>query len=260
MKKVFKFLLAFSLAFSLTACKQEEKVKVGITWAMEAEDAKEDEDIQAYVEAIKKSGGEPVLMKQATDKESALKAIEEVDCIVLAGGEDINPSLYNEEPHEKLEDVNDERDLSDSLIIEAAIEKDMPLLGTCRGMQILNVVCGGTLYQDLPSEYEIDIIHRDPELYDFTYHDITVEDGNILADAMKDGAGVYNVNSWHHQGIKDLGNDLKVVAMSDDGMIEGIVYTKATYIYAVQFHPEWHIVEETLDCTSMFKALMEASK
>ncbi|MCF0115859.1 MAG: gamma-glutamyl-gamma-aminobutyrate hydrolase family protein [Erysipelotrichaceae bacterium] len=238
----------------------EDKVKVGISWAMDEKDAAEDEDIQAYVEAISVSGGEPVYMLQVTDRESALKALELVDCVVMAGGEDINPSMYGEEMNENCEEPYDERDTSDYWLLKTAMEENVPVLATCRGLQMLNVVCGGTLYQDLFTEYDTEINHRDPELEDFTYHTITVEKDTLLYTAMGADTESYEVNSWHHQGIKDLGEGLSVVAVGEDGMIEGVEYKDSKYVVGVQFHPEWHIVEDTLDCVPMFTALMEASK
>lgn len=236
-----------------------ETVKVGISWAMDEESAKEDEDIQAYVEAITVSGGEPVYMMQVTDRESALEALEEVDCVVMAGGEDINPEMYGEKMTENCEEPNDVRDQSDYWLLKTAIEEDVPVLATCRGMQMLNTVQGGTLYQDLFTEYDTDIDHRDPELIDFTYHTITVEKDSLLYDVMGQDTDTYEVNSWHHQGIKDLGEGLTVVARAEDGMIEGIVLDGSTFVLGVQFHPEWHIVEDTLDCVPVFQALMDAA-
>lgn len=260
MKKILNLFLVMLLATTLlTGCtKKEETIKVGISWAMAYEDAMEDEDINAYIDAVKATGGEPVYLEQATDLESAKENLEKVDCIIMAGGEDINPEMYGEEMSENCEEPYDERDTSDYNYIKAAIELDMPLLGTCRGMQMLNVVLGGSLYQDLFTEYDTDINHRDPELIDFTYHNIEVEEDSFLYQAMKQKE--LEVNSWHHQGIKDLGKDLKVVALADDGMIEAIQYTGASYIYGVQFHPEWHIVEKTLDCAPIFEALYNACR
>ena len=274
MKRDFKLLIVLSLVFTLFGCtpkqvetakenktneQTSEKVKVGISWAMPEEDAETDEDIQAYVEAILTSGGEPVYLEQATDLESAKANLANVKCLVMAGGEDINPQMYGEEMIAECEEPNDERDTSDYWYIKAAMELDKPTLATCRGMQMLNVVCGGTLYQDLFTQYDTEINHRDPELEDFTYHKITVKENTILSDAMG-ACGEYTVNSWHHQGIKDVGEGLTVIAVAEDGMIEGLVYDNASYIYGVQFHPEWHIVEDTLDCVHVFEALMDVSK
>ncbi len=237
-----------------------DKVRVGISWAMDDESAAEDEDIQTYIQAVEISGGEPVYLEQVTDKESALEVLDTVDCIVMAGGEDVNPKMYGEEMHEKCEEPNDVRDTSDYWLLKTAIELDMPVLATCRGMQMLNTIQGGTVYQDLFTEYDTDINHRDPELIDFTYHPITVEKDSLLYEAMGGKETEFEVNSWHHQGIKELGDDLTVVAKAPDGMIEGVVLEGKKFVLGVQFHPEWHTVDKTLDCTSVFKSLMEATK
>lgn len=266
MKRLLSILLMLMMLVTMTGCAKEpaapsepDLIKVGISWAMSEDDAKEDEDINAYVDAIKASGGEPVYMVQVSDMDSAKEALKSIDCLVMAGGEDINPALYDEEMSDACEEPFDERDTSDYWLLKAAIELDMPVLATCRGMQMLNVVCGGTLYQDLFTEYDTEINHRDPELEDFTYHMISVEAGTLLADAMPEGYGAYEVNSWHHQGVKDLGEGLKISALGEDNMIEGIEMVEKSFIVGVQFHPEWHIVEETLDCVPVFKALMDAS-
>lgn len=263
MKKILSLFLTTLIVLGLTTgCTNqvtEEKVKIGVSWSMDAESAKKDEDINAYLTAIEQAGAEAIYLEQVFDESSANKVLDTVDAIVMAGGEDINPKLYGEEMSEYCEEYNEERDTSDYYLLKAAIDKDMPVVATCRGMQMLNTVQGGTLYQDLFTEYDTDINHRDPELNDFTYHNITIDDNNIIADAMG-GSGTYEVNSWHHQGIDKLGEGLKVVAKADDGMIEGIILTDATYIYGVQFHPEWHVVEETLDCLSVFEALIDAAQ
>lgn len=262
MKKVLSLFLTILIVLGLTGCSNqetEEKVKIGVSWSMDEKAAKEDEDVNAYLTAIEKAGAEAVYLDQVFDEASANEVLDTVDAIVMAGGEDINPALYGEEKSEKCEEYNEERDTSDYYLLKEAIKKDMPVVATCRGMQMLNTVQGGTLYQDLFTEYDTDIDHRDPELNDFTYHNVTIDDHNIIADAMG-GAGKYKVNSWHHQGIDKVGKGLKVVARADDGMVEGIVLTDATYIYGVQFHPEWHVVEETLDCLSVFEALIDAAQ
>ena len=262
MKKILTLLLLVAMVFGLVGCASEEvqepTIRIGVSWSMDAEDAKEDEDVNAYLTAIEKAGAEAVYLDQVFDEESALAVLETVDAIIMAGGEDVNPALYGEEPSELCEEWNEARDTSDYYLLKAAIAKDMPVVATCRGMQMLNTVQGGTLYQDLFTEYDTDINHRDPELIDFTYHNVTIEEDNIIADAMG-GAGTYMVNSWHHQGIDQVGEGLEVVATADDGMVEGIILSDATYIYGVQFHPEWHVVEETLDCLSVFEALIEAA-
>lgn len=232
----------------------DAKIKVGISWS------KDDYDVEKsnYCNAVIKAGGEPVYLDQFTSQEDAAEALKGVDALVMTGGEDIDPSYYHEEKAELLEETNEVRDVSDFALLNAAIAADIPTLTTCRGTQFLNVVCGGTLYQDFPSVVKSDVVHRDPNHENWVYHEIKVDGGNILADALG-GEGTYEVNSWHHQALKDLGDKLQVVAKASDGIIEGVVKTDNTYFMGVQFHPEALIIEDGKDAylpiyTNLIKA------
>lgn len=220
------------------------KVKVGISWQEDINTDEHGEDLMAYVNTVEKAGGEPVLLDLVTDQESAKAELAKVDCLIMTGGEDVDPSYYNEEPDPALEDVNKERDVSDMAMLQEAIDEDMPVLCTCRGAQVLNVLSGGSLYQDIPTTPEFKeqtVVHRDPEEIDFTYHDLTIEEDSLLAQIV--GDTTLNANSWHHQGLKDIGENLKVTAHSGDGMVEGIERTDCSYVVGVQFHPEWSVEE-----------------
>lgn len=232
-------------------------VKIGISWAGKEENVINTRDIKTYIESVKAAGGIPVYLSEAESLDLAKKYLSDVDCVVIAGGEDIHPKWYGEALEPGCEEVFDRRDISDYNYVKAAIELDIPTMATCRGMQMLNVVCGGTLYQDMLTEIKTNIIHRDPKVRQFVYHTITIDDNNIIAQAMG-GSGVHAVNSWHHQAVKKLGDGLRVVAKADDGTVEGIVYEKARYIYGVQFHPEFYIIDNNYDFVKMFKALIEA--
>ena len=147
--------------------KEKEPVKVGISWEKDYDNGILPEN---YIVSVKRAGGIPILLPQIKTEEDALNALKTVDAVILTGGEDITPSYYNEKPHPKAYDPAAERDLSDSLLLKAAIKEDYPVLGTCRGMQLLNVVLGGTLYQDLPSEYISDLVHREILKVKFTFY------------------------------------------------------------------------------------------
>jgi putative glutamine amidotransferase len=177
----------------------------------------------------------------------------------MTGGEDIDPSYYGEEPNEKLETVNEVRDTSDSLLIKAALDEDIPMLCTCRGMQFLNVLSGGTLYQDLPTQNPSDIEHRDPDRKVFAKHEITVDKDNIVAAAFG-GEGTYTVNSWHHQAVDQLGDNLKVVATAPDGIIEAIVREDKDYVMGLQFHPEAMIAEGDDSFLAFYTNLIDQAK
>ncbi len=232
---------------------------IGISWCEDLDTNEHSEDLQVYINAVEQAGGAAVLLPLFEDEEQAQEALASLDGLVLTGGEDIDPSYYNEEPDSYLEDVNAARDKSDYILLSAALEKDMPVLAICRGCQYLNVICGGALYQDIPTQYDTDILHRSVDQIDFEYHDINVLEGSHLADIM--GAGGLNVNSWHHQCIKGLGEGLEVVATSSDGIAEAIEKEDATFVVGLQFHPEWHIDDGDTDFLAIFEKLVEyASK
>lgn len=237
---------------------ETEKAEIGISFMEDTESGEYSEDLQVYIDAIEKSDAEPVLLPLIENEEDAEEALDDVDALVLTGGEDIDPSYYDEEPDENLEDVNEERDTSDFLLLDEALDEDLPVLATCRGMQVLNVSCGGSLYQDIPTQYDTDILHRSKDQVEFEWHNINIERGSLLAGIMSDGD--LKVNSWHHQGVKDLGQGLKVVAVADDGMIEAIEKEDETFVLGVQFHPEWHIDYGDKEFLAFFEILADQAE
>lgn len=265
MKKLLSVVLAVLLCasvLSFTAFAEESaKVRVGVSWVADYDDGVLDEDSQTYMDAVTKAGGEAVYLDQITDEESAKAVLSTVDCVILTGGEDIGPAYYGEEPHEKLEYVNDARDVSDYWLAKVALDIDMPILCTCRGFQMMNIVCGGTLYQDMPTEYEADVevVHRDPTGEDFAFHNMTVQVEDSLTAQAMGGTGEYEVNSWHHQGVKDLGEGLVVTAVADDGIIEAFELAEPDqFMLAVQYHPEWHVAYGDEEFLTYFTMLMDA--
>ena len=238
-----------------------QKIAVGLSWCEDINQEEHGEDLQAYINTVEKAGGEPVLLELVTDQDSAKAQLDRCDVLVMTGGEDIDPSYYGQEPDPNLEDVNEERDVSDMALLQEAIDEDMPVLCTCRGAQVLNVLCGGTLIQDIPTAdlpKDSDIIHRDPEEIDFTYHDIDIDEDSQLARIV--GKTKLNVNSWHHQGIESVGKDLIVTAVSEDGMIEGLEREGSSYVVGVQFHPEWSVEEGDDFFLVFFTDLMDQAR
>lgn len=240
-KKLLVFVTVMTMVFTMFAfssCGKEDPVEIGISY-MDAEEM--GEDLQAYVDVVEQAGAVPVVLPLVATEEEAEEAIDEIDALIVTGGEDIDPSYYGQEPADTLETVNLDRDKSDMLVLEEALDEDMPVLLTCRGLQMLNVYQGGTLYQDLPTMYDSDIQHRDPAEYDFTYHEINIVEDSLLAGIV--GGTTLEVNSWHHQGVDKLGQGLKVTATTADGLVEGIELIDKTFVVAVQFHPEWNVLE-----------------
>lgn len=254
-------LLLMSVMFSGCANEQDNQadlVNVGISWCEDIDTDEYGEDIAAYIEAVTMALGNPVLLSLFETEDQVEEALDTIDVLILTGGEDIDPAYYNEEPSPYLEEVNAERDKSDFLLLEGALKRDMPVLAICRGCQVLNVFSGGTLYQDIPTEYDTDILHRSPDEEDFEYHDILLSEYGHLVEIM--GDRILNVNSWHHQAIKDLGDNLEWNGVTEDMIIESIDRTDATYVMGVQFHPEWMVVDGYHEYLKIFEALMEAAK
>lgn len=252
-------LFCFTLGSNnLKAQEKNDIVKIGISWDRDYEKNIIPEDTQVYIDAVKKTGAIPILLPQIRTVEDANNSLKTVDAIIMTGGEDIGPAYYNEKPMEKLETVKEDRDISDYLLLTTAIEKNYPILGTCRGMQFLNVVQGGTLYQDFPSQRATDILiqHRDPNREVFLKHECRIIDKTSeLYKILKTENTI--INSWHHQAVKDLGKNLKIVAVAPDGIVEAIEMTNKDFVLGVQFHPEWHVADNEKAFLSIFETLKE---
>jgi len=158
------------------------------------------------------------------------------DGIILTGGEDINPLQYNDTINLKVcGTINFSRDTLERKLFNFALEHKVPLIGVCRGMQMMNVASGGTLYGDIPSEIGTTVIHRNNGE---VMHEIAIVD--TCSFIFPFGTDTFMVNSWHHQGLKDLSENLRIIARSFDGLPEAVVMEKSAhpFMIAVQFHPE----------------------
>ncbi|RDY27017.1 gamma-glutamyl-gamma-aminobutyrate hydrolase family protein [Romboutsia weinsteinii] len=188
-----------------------------------------------YINAVEKANGVPIIIPVTTNEENIRAQISKMDGILLSGGVDVDPILYNEEPREKLGTVNPTLDEFNLIAIKIALELNKPILGICRGLQVLNIVLGGTLYQDLDYIDGSYIKHvQNSKPYSAT-HSIKVDDSSVLKEIL--GENVY-VNSYHHQSIKDLGNGLRAIAYSCDGIIEAVEKIDSNFVIGVQWHPE----------------------
>lgn len=191
---------------------------------------------QGFIDGIHQAGGVPVLLP-ISDPELASTYIATIDKLLLAGGQDVSPILYGEEPDPKLGATSMERDTFEMALIKEAIKQNKPIFTICRGTQLLNVTLGGTLYQDL-SDYENWTVKHDmfPTVPDFGLHSVTVKGDSTLAGIL----GEKNqVNSYHHQALKDLAESLVPIAWSADGIIEAVESRDRSHkILGVQWHPE----------------------
>ncbi len=191
---------------------------------------------QGFVDGIHQAGGLPLLLPIGSP-EFAADYIEKIDKLLLPGGQDVSPCLYNQEPRPKLGVTSIERDSFETALIKEAIKQGKPIFAICRGFQLLNVTLGGTLYQDL-SEYSSWQVKHDmyPTPPAFALHSITVKGDSCLAPLFGEKA---QVNSYHHQAIEQLAESLVPIAWSEDQIIEAVESRDAnTKILGVQWHPE----------------------
>jgi putative glutamine amidotransferase len=207
-----------------------------------------------YTEALRKAGAVPVIIPP--QPENAAELVEELDGIVLAGGEDCDPAAYGEERHPTVDPVMDPRRQSNDLgLARIARERGVPTLGICLGMQVMNVAAGGTLVQDIASAIDTEIEHAsEPE--DRGRHDVIVEGGTKLGEILRERE--LNVNSSHHQAVGRVGEGLRVTAHAPDGIIEGLEDPRHPFYVGVQWHPEDMTGEHS--ASRLFGAFLEAAR
>ncbi|WP_036609754.1 gamma-glutamyl-gamma-aminobutyrate hydrolase family protein [Oribacterium sp. P6A1] len=206
-----------------------------------------------YVRSVLAAGGIPIMIPMSGDKEAVSTALSLCDGLILSGGQDVYPLNYGEEPHRGLGGVCPERDEFDYALYREAKEKDMPVLGICRGSQIIATAEGGKLYQDL-SEMDNALKHNQGHTPDMPSHHVNIAEGTKLHKIF--GENRIAVNSFHHQVIKSVGEDFTVAATAPDGAIEGLEHKTAKFIVAVQWHPEMmHATNEHM--LNLFKALVD---
>lgn len=212
-----------------------------------------------YTQAIERAGGVPVILPLHVQDTDAL--IGMLDGIVFSGGGDIEASLFNQEPHETVSGIDDERDSFEMKMMESAFARDMPILAICRGVQVMNVQQGGDLIQDIPSQTDSKKEHGQRNVkageHD-TFDEVEIENGqNPIARAM--GPGTVKINSFHHQALGNVAPTLEVVAKSDDGIIEAVYAPKQTYTVGTQWHPE-RLASADAKNQSLFNDLIAAAK
>jgi putative glutamine amidotransferase len=189
--------------------------------------------------ALARAGAVPVLLPDLKDEAGTDALLDVVDGIALAGGADVSPLSYGAAPLRPEWSGDKVRDEYEIRLIRRAAERGMPVLGVCRGIQVLNVALGGTLWQDIGTQVEGALVHRDWQRYDETGHAISIDADSWIARVYA-GASTLDVNSVHHQGIRDLAPVLRATAWAPDGIIEAAECIDARrFFVGVQWHPEW---------------------
>ncbi len=183
----------------------------------------------AYARAIADNGGVPIILPTIDDEQVLRAYLERLDGLVLIGGDDIPPRVYGEQPHETVRPLTPERYEFERQFIDRWLASGKPVLGVCLGMQFANVVRGGTMIQDIPSEIGKTVDHR-------KYHRVRIDSGSSLARIL--GAEEASVLSSHHQAVDGLGRNLRAIARSEDGVVEALERTDGGFGLFVQWHPE----------------------
>ncbi|MGI2328927.1 gamma-glutamyl-gamma-aminobutyrate hydrolase family protein [Planococcus sp. YIM B11945] len=210
-----------------------------------------------YILSIERAGGIPVILPVTESAETAELLLAKLDGILFTGGSDVDSRLYGEYPSYELGEIEPKRDLHEvALAKKVLFDSDIPVLGICRGMQLLNVAAEGTLFQDLrkqrPDCFNHSVV-KSPIYH--SVHDVTLDQNSKLAHIYQ--TETLPVNSYHHQAVKDLGTGFEAAAFSPDGLVEGMEWTGDRFVCAVQWHPEM-MAERVPEVMPLFTAFVEA--
>lgn len=210
-----------------------------------------------YAKILEDGGGLPILFPY-TEKEATLeKFIAFCDGFVFTGGADVNPNRYGEEKKPTCGEIQYYRDEVEFAAFKKVIQTAKPILAICRGMQLVNVALGGTLFQDLDSERPSDMLHRDKaQKYELS-HDVQILENTPLSTLIK--APRMQANSFHHQAVKRLAQGLEIMAVADDGVIEAVYAPDRTFLRAYQWHPE-RLAEKDKQNALIFEEFVEACR
>lgn len=213
--------------------------------------------LPGYMKVVEACSGLPIMFPLTTNEEELSQCYSMCDGILMTGGHDVDPALYHAQRTERCGVSCTARDAMETYLFHRAVRENKPVLGICRGIQLMNVLMGGTLYQDLPTEHPSPTKHHMTPPYDTTIHQVEVLPDTLLADLI--GTGQHSVNSYHHQAISELGPGLAPMAISEDGLIEAVSVPDKTFIVGVQWHPEF-IFEKDDECLKLVQAFVDACK
>lgn len=213
--------------------------------------------IPGYMDGVRAAGGIPVILPLNADIEDMRAVMGAVHGFILTGGHDVSPELYDKRRSPICGETSKERDALEYALIGEALRLDKPILGICRGLQLMNVYFGGTLYQDIPSERPSKLTHQMKPPYDRRAHDVCIEKDSCLYRIA--GESLIPVNSYHHQAIRELGSGLLPSAYAPDGIVEAIEKPDTRFMLAVQWHPELDFHKNEVS-HKLFSALCEAAR
>ena len=193
-----------------------------------------------YVDAVIRAGGVPLIIPFSTDKEVIISQAQLIDGLILSGGHDISPYNYGQEPSQKIGETFPERDTYEIILLEESKKRNIPILGICRGFQLINVAAGGTLYQDLSLIPGNILKHNQVSNPTLKTHKVEIKENSFISSIFGKET---MVNSFHHQALDKVADEFRVVARASDGVVEAIEHKTYKFLVAVQWHPEMLAVE-----------------
>lgn len=230
-------------------------IRIGVTLSVESRGAFFEYCIPSdYVYAVISCGATPLLIPPLEDPGTLDRYLADVDGIIMTGGDDITPEVYGSENNGLSQNTSIVRDEAEIYLIRKALDLGYPVLGICRGFQLINAAFGGELYQDIETEYGVGVKHRNVfKSAENLHHEVSIEKGTMLHRII--GSEKFAVNSRHHQGIKTPGKGLSISAVAGDGIIEAVESAEMN-IVAVQWHPE-NLVRLGGEYKALFADLVE---
>lgn len=213
--------------------------------------------LPGYMDGISQAGATPIIFPFSNNEEELTRLIDMCDGILFTGGQDVTTTLYNEETIEGLVSTCEKRDSMEMLVLKICMRKNKSILGICRGIQFINVALGGSLYQDLPTQHPSNVEHNQRPPYNKPIHEVVLTNGSPLYSCLQ--VDKLQVNSCHHQAIKELSTQLQVMATSSDGLIEAVYMPTYKFLWALQWHPEFSY-DIDINGQKIFKAFIDSMK
>ena len=210
----------------------------------------------SYLNAILQAGGVPLPIPSILSEEDFLDMYSRLDGILFSGGGDVSIEYFNGSDHPRIGEVDNRRDTTEITLMRTAVNDGKPILGICRGAQVMNIALGGTLYTHIPDQLKGALDHDYPgDLRRVLVHPVNVDETTRSAEIF--GETLLNVNSLHHQGLKDIAPSLRAAGHAPDGLVEVVEIPDHPYAVAVQWHPEW-LTDQTF-MQRLFKSFVDAS-